>query len=560
MACRLCIWLMIAMIVGAKAGELWSPAPDDLHLDDELAAKSDALGHFAWGVFLRLQGAPLAESHGLHLSAALLAWPESELLLRELVAPWVQRRDYAGACDILEPVARQRPEAADLQVFLGLMYHAAERFPEAIAHFERLYYQLGHRLPVVVRELSALYWRDRQFVELQRLLKHARRDRELRHDFVVPYAATLFHHGMASRPAADNVSDRARQSHRRQALRQARQAADRLAGQPGADENDIATLADVFASQERWSEAAAILERGAELFPDEQLAFLLRAGQYRFEAGQPEVAGAWLARLDPDQVFDAGLLVQAAQLAIRLDRQEEAVNLLQRALPLAPRAVSIRQMYGYLLLQLGRPRDSIETLNAVSLLPPIGYLIKAKALAELKLWQEALEVWRLAGTAARQAKDDSLFTVDYWLTGAWIAEETGAHDQAIAAAEQAVELAPDSPTANNFLGYVLADHNLRLDEAEQYILLAVAARPDSDAFLDSLAWVYYRQGRLAAALVAMSDCLRHAPEIPDPVILDHAGDIFAATGNPHLARLYWWMALDAEPDDPEPIRRKLDGS
>jgi Flp pilus assembly protein TadD len=43
---------------------------------------------------------------------------------------------------------------------------------------------------------------------------------------------------------------------------------------------------------------------------------------------------------------------------------------------------------------------------------------------------------------------------------------------------------------------MLADRNVRLNEALEMTKKAVDQEPDNGAFLDSLGWVYYRLGRL----------------------------------------------------------------
>jgi len=65
---------------------------------------------------------------------------------------------------------------------------------------------------------------------------------------------------------------------------------------------------------------------------------------------------------------------------------------------------------------------------------------------------------------------------------------------------------PDNAGALNYLGYMLADRNVRLDEAQQLISKAVDLEPENGAYLDSLGWVHFRQNRLDQA----ADELRQA--------------------------------------------------
>ncbi|HOW88692.1 MAG TPA: tetratricopeptide repeat protein, partial [Elusimicrobiales bacterium] len=89
-------------------------------------------------------------------------------------------------------------------------------------------------------------------------------------------------------------------------------------------------------------------------------------------------------------------------------------------------------------------------------------------------------------------------------------------------------LARDPGNANilNYLGYALADRGLKLDEAEELIGRAVGIAPNNGAYMDSLAWVHFRQGKYEAALGEIKAALRLIND--DPILWDHQGDICAA--------------------------------
>ena len=73
------------------------------------------------------------------------------------------------------------------------------------------------------------------------------------------------------------------------------------------------------------------------------------------------------------------------------------------------------------------------------------------------------------------------------------------YDASEEAFRKVLALNPDHAGALNYLGYMLADRNVRLDEAYQMIQKAVDLEPENGAYLDSLGWVYYRQGKLTEA-------------------------------------------------------------
>jgi tetratricopeptide (TPR) repeat protein len=120
-----------------------------------------------------------------------------------------------------------------------------------------------------------------------------------------------------------------------------------------------------------------------------------------------------------------------------------------------------------------------------------------------------------------------------------------------------LEVNENSADAFNFLGYTYADYNVKLDEAEELIAKALEQDPENPMYIDSLGWVYYRQGKFQEAVRE----LRRAVEKigTDATVLDHLGDALYAVGKTNEALEYWRKALDLEPDQEE-IREKIDGA
>lgn len=117
-----------------------------------------------------------------------------------------------------------------------------------------------------------------------------------------------------------------------------------------------------------------------------------------------------------------------------------------------------------------------------------------------------------------------------------------------------IERAPDHALALNYLGYMYADKGIKLDEALPMIEKAVSLDPENGAFLDSYAWVLYKLGRYAEALVQMKKALEY--DQSDAVLYDHQGDIYAALTSHELARESWTKALEIDPENEE-IKAKL---
>ena len=105
----------------------------------------------------------------------------------------------------------------------------------------------------------------------------------------------------------------------------------------------------------------------------------------------------------------------------------------------------------------------------------------------------------------------------------------------------------DNAAALNALGYSLANHSTRYEEAQRLIERALALQPNDASIIDSLGWVLYRRGQPEAALVQLR---RAAALLTDPEVAAHLGEVLWSTGDTEQARAVWREALQQHPDDP----------
>jgi tetratricopeptide (TPR) repeat protein len=126
---------------------------------------------------------------------------------------------------------------------------------------------------------------------------------------------------------------------------------------------------------------------------------------------------------------------------------------------------------------------------------------------------------------------------------------------------------PQHASALNYLGYMLADQNTKLEEALGYIKKAVELEPTNGAYLDSLGWAYFRLGKYE---LAEENLVKASQKInTDPTVHDHLGDLYQKTGRLKLAAINWERALNewnravaAEVDSTEvaQVQKKLDSA
>jgi len=126
-------------------------------------------------------------------------------------------------------------------------------------------------------------------------------------------------------------------------------------------------------------------------------------------------------------------------------------------------------------------------------------------------------------------------------------------------------LNPDNASALNYLGYMLADRNMRLDEAQGFIAKALEKEPNNGAYLDSLGWVLYRQNKLTEAEEKLHQALQSMSR--DPTVHDHLGDVYFHEGKIREAIAQWQSSLkeyqasapsDQDHADVAKIQKKLE--
>jgi tetratricopeptide (TPR) repeat protein len=175
----------------------------------------------------------------------------------------------------------------------------------------------------------------------------------------------------------------------------------------------------------------------------------------------------------------------------------------------------------------------------------------------------------------RVAKDESLKEEQksklqerfrYFLSNVYA--ELNRIDKATEQLKMLLEKNPDSPRYNNDLGYIWADHDKELDEAEKLIRKALeedrkqrkaSAEEDKDkgAYLDSLGWVLFKQKKYEEAKKYLLEAIK-GDEGENIEIYDHLADVYMAMGEKAQALDTWKKALNLETNSLREQHRKAE--
>jgi tetratricopeptide (TPR) repeat protein len=261
---------------------------------------------------------------------------------------------------------------------------------------------------------------------------------------------------------------------------------------------------------------------------------------------------ARIARTDAD----LGAMVLAETEIAGGDHAAAAARMLAIPAPDEKRKVDrfaeARRIAAAALLAAKQPRQALEALApAIALRPASVELALAAAFAHADLGDLTEARARIAEVEAK-LEDKSAAE----LARARLADHAGDSAAALAGAEAVLRTKPDSPLALNLAGYLLAEANTRLGDAERYLRRARELSPGDPSVLDSWGWFLYRRGDSRQAVAVLDRAARFAPR--EAEILIHLAAAWLADGAPHTATATLDRAQAMLSDPAHPLRKRLE--
>lgn len=207
-----------------------------------------------------------------------------------------------------------------------------------------------------------------------------------------------------------------------------------------------------------------------------------------------------------------------------------------------------------LLNQLGQTAEAMPVLlQAIDDMPDNDelYYITGLFFYEQKAYPEAVAF-------VENAVELSPDNIQYLISLGMFLEKIGAQDKAIEYMRHVLTLDPRSAPALNYIGYIYAEQGHNLDEAEKLILQAMEISPGDGYIVDSLGWVYYKQGKYSLALEYLLKAQAMQPS--DPIISEHLADTYLKLNQREKAALFYEKALilDTEKERYDLVLKKLE--
>ena len=243
---------------------------------------------------------------------------------------------------------------------------------------------------------------------------------------------------------------------------------------------------------------------------------------------------------------------------------EKATQVAQQAALAMPKDKSVQLMLAGQLADTGKAEEGIKLAKA-QLKGNAGdrevNLALAQIYTRLRRWKDAADEID-AADALSTKQDDKIYI--YFLRGA-LDERQKHYDSAEEQFRKILAIDANNSMTLNYLGYMLGDRGVKLDDALSMVQKAVQLDPQNGAYLDSLGWVYFKMGQYALAEANLRKASERMGQ--DPAVHDHLGELFEKTGRLKMAAAQWEQSLqeyartvpaDAEPGDVSKVQRKLD--
>ena len=231
------------------------------------------------------------------------------------------------------------------------------------------------------------------------------------------------------------------------------------------------------------------------------------------------------------------LVVETLQLN---NQNHKALQAAEAALKKYPQNRELLMQHASLLGQEGHRDEAVAQLRKMLTGNADDrdiYLSIAQIYSQAKLFPKAEEVIQKA-LALSNNPDDQEYA--RFLLGS-VYEREKKYDLAEEQFRKVLAVDPLNDAAANYLGYMLADRGVRLDESVKYIKDALKIEPNNGAYLDSLGWAYHKMNRNDMAQGPLEKAVKLIPN--DPTIREHLGYVYLALGEKAKALQEWEHAL-----------------
>jgi tetratricopeptide (TPR) repeat protein len=533
--------------LGAVADALPTDPPETTRaLDAKGQRKADALAWFVNGLFEEESDGPEKALESYRKALALD--PANTDLAIKVAYDYLRRGETADAISVLKDAVKAAPKEIAPYLALSATYLRHLQKPDLAVKYAQTAIEIATKSFAPYEALWEVYLSGGQTTKADQVLEKAARSKSEDAGFWLALAELCSRNVL--RDSGATLTDTELQRVGRQLEKAAT-----------FGENDPAVLSkvgDLYVLTRQTDKALPFYRRVVELRPSypqirEKLAGCL------IEAGQIDAAIEVIEDLVKVNPLSIAAYDQLTQLYLKAGNQQKALTSARQALLIEPQLLPRHlQVIDLLFKQKDYEGASAALAEARKRFPKAGLLTyyHAVALSQIKHHEEAMRAFEKALVEAGNSQPDML-NADFYFDYGAAAEQAGQYVKAGELFRKSIELDPDNAARSyNYLGYMWVERSENLEEAGQLIRRALEMDPANGAYVDSLGWLFFKQGKYQEALTELLRAAELLPE-PDSVVFEHIGDACDKLGRNAEAVLYWQKAHQLNPEN-KSLAAKLD--
>lgn len=401
--------------------------------------------------------------------------PDDKATVELMAEISVFRKRPQDAISSYEKILSTDPVNKNALYNLGVLYAEIKEYEKAILYFEK-YLQIEPDSPVVYSSIGILYQKLNRLGEAELYLKKAQ---QMDGDFIIP----------------------------------------------------LVTLAEIYENKKEYKKVLEIYEKLLEVFPEDAELFIKAAGFYLLEKDYLQ-AKKYLIKAKKSFPKNHWIDYYLGLIAVDEGEYDHAINYFNESIRLNKAAPEPHMQKGYAFTIREDNKNAVKSLlRAIKLgadIPDIYFFLAVN--------YEILDKYSAAEKYLKKAVNLDPNNIRYYFELGVVCDKLNKTVEAENAFFKVIEIDSATAQAYNYIGYTLADKNIKLSQAEDLIKTALDIDPGNPAYIDSLGWVFYRSGRYGESLELLK---KASKDLDDPVIFDHLGDCYLALGDEQLAVDNW---------------------
>ncbi len=453
-------------------------------------------------------------------------------LLISLAEVYDRVEDEDGLIDVYMRMTRVSPGMIDAHLNIGYIYTKRGMYDDAENEYVRTL-ELDPENEKAIFYLTYIYLSTGRTEEALELFEKLDSRELLNDEMLEDYAVNLFIEGQDPRPALDRIENKDSLSEETQAIQYF-------------FEGEFDKSKELFEGIVKESPGGItayiglirISESLNNIDMERKWRFVLAGTYFKYKMYEKALKQAVRVKVIQPDFLENRYLLGDIYYAMR--RPQEAVSEYEYFEENSEEKGDVWLKLGIQYDEIGDHDASIESfLRAVELYPENDELYYYLGL-EYRIIQD----YRNAAETFRKAIELKEDNADYYFNLGVVYERMGIIDEAIQYLDRAVRLDDTNPASLNYLGYLLADEGVRLEEARDLIGKALEGDPTNGAYLDSMGWVFYRLSEYEKAREYLEKAVQYIDMNNEEnyLVYDHLGDVYYVIGLFREAKEAWEKA------------------